>query len=83
MAEAHALLGGLLARKREFASAAGEYGEAVRLRPDFAQARLDLASVLAAQGKMQDAVEQLREVAKSKDAQAAGRAVEALKRIGQ
>jgi hypothetical protein len=35
MAETHALLGRLLARKRELAGAV-EYKEAIRLRPDFA-----------------------------------------------
>jgi len=83
MPEAHALLGGLLARKREFADAAVEFGEAVRLRPALARTRLDLASVLAAQGKMPEAVEQLRAVAKSDDAEAARLAADALRRLGQ
>jgi len=83
MPEAHALLGGLLARKREFADAAVEFGEAVRLRPALARTRLDLAAVLAAQGKMPEAVEQLRAVAKSDDAEAARLAADALRRLGQ
>lgn len=83
MPEAHALLGGLLTRKRQFAEAAVEFAEAVRLRPALTRTRLDLASVLAAQGKLTEAVEQLRAVAKSEDAEASRQASEALRRLGQ
>jgi tetratricopeptide (TPR) repeat protein len=83
MFEAHTLLGGLLARKRQFADAAMEYAEAVRLRPQLARTRLDLASVLAAQGKMPEAIKQLQTVAKSGDAEAAKLAADALLRLGQ
>ena len=83
MAEAHALLGGLLARKQQLGEAAGEYREAVRLQPAVARTRLDLASVLAAQGKMSEAVEELREVAKGQDPEAARVALGALQRMGQ
>jgi tetratricopeptide (TPR) repeat protein len=83
MAEPHALLGGLLARKRQLAEAASEYREAVRLRPAMARTRLDLASTLAAAGNLREAVEQLREVARSEDAEAARIAVNALQRMGQ
>ena len=83
MAETHALLGGLLARKRELAGAVKEYKEAIRLRPDFARPVLDLASVYAAQGDMQRAVQQLREAAKSRDPEVAGMAAAALQRLGE
>jgi Flp pilus assembly protein TadD len=83
MAEAHALLGGLLARKRQLSEAASEYLEAVRLRPDFARARLDLASVLAAQGDMKGAVQQLREASKGTDQEVARLAAGALQRLGE
>jgi predicted CXXCH cytochrome family protein len=83
MAESHALLGGLLARRRELEGAAASFQEAVRLRPELARTRLDLASTLAALGRTKEAVEQLREVAKSSDAEAAKVAVEALRRFGQ
>ena len=76
MAEAHELLGGLLARKRQLPEAAREYGEALRLRPGFDRAHLDLASVLAAQGDMPGAIQHLRAAAKGRDprvAQAGGR----------
>ena len=49
MAETHALLGGLVAGKRQLAETAGEYREAFRMRPSMARTRLDLASVLAAE----------------------------------
>jgi tetratricopeptide (TPR) repeat protein len=83
LAEAHFLLGRLLVRKRQLPGAAAEYSQAVRLRPDFARVRLDLASVLAAQGDIQRAAEQLREAAKSSDPEVATLAAAALKRIGE
>jgi tetratricopeptide (TPR) repeat protein len=83
LAEAHALLGRLLARKRQLPEAVAEYSQAVRLRPDFARVRLDLASVFAAQGDMQRAAEQLREAAKSSDPEVARLAAGALQKISQ
>ena len=81
IAETHALLGSLLARKRELSEAAKEYREAIRLRPNFARPMLDLASVYAAQGDMQRALQQLREAAKSRDPEVARLAAEALQRL--
>ena len=52
LAEAHVLRGRLLVEKRQLPEAATEYREAIRLRPDFARIRLDLASVLAAHGNL-------------------------------
>jgi tetratricopeptide (TPR) repeat protein len=83
LAEAHVLRGRLLVQKRQLPDAAIEYQEAVRLRPDFARVRLDLASVLAAQGEMEQAVEQLREASKSSDPEAARLAAAALQRLGR
>ena len=60
-----------------------EYRQAVRLRPDFARARLDLANVLAAQHDIPGAVQQLREAAKSPDAEVARLAAGALQRLGE
>jgi predicted Zn-dependent protease len=77
------LLGGLLAKKRQLPEAAREYRQAIRLRPGFARARLDLASVLAEQGDMQEAVQQLREAAKSSDSEVARLAAGALQRLGE
>lgn len=83
MAEAHELLGGLLAEKRQLPEAAREYGEAIRLQPEFARAHLDLARVLADEGDMAGAVEQLRQAAAGKDAEVARVAAEALRRMGK
>jgi predicted CXXCH cytochrome family protein len=83
MAEVHVLRGRLLVQKRQFAEAATEYREAIGLRPDFVRVRLDLASVLAAQGDMEQAVEQLREASKSNDPETAHLAVDALQRLGR
>jgi tetratricopeptide (TPR) repeat protein len=83
LAEPHALLGRLFARKRLLTDAAREYREAVRLRPDFAQARLELASILVAQSEIPQAVEQLREVVKGRDQEAARVAALALQRLGE
>lgn len=83
MAEAHELLGGLLARKRLLPQAAREYAEALRLRPGFDRAHLDLASVLAAQGDMPGAIQHLREAAGGRDPRVAQEAAAALQRLGQ
>jgi predicted CXXCH cytochrome family protein len=83
LAEPHALLGRLLASKRQLPEAAREYEEAVRLRPGFAQARLDLASVFVAQGDTGQAVQQLREAARSGDPDVARLAAAALQRLGE
>jgi tetratricopeptide (TPR) repeat protein len=83
MAEVHVLRGRLLVQKRQFAEAATEYRRAIGLRPDFVRVRLDLASVLAAQGDMEHAVEQLREASKSSDPETARLAVDALQRLGR
>jgi len=83
MAEAHELLGGLLAGRRQLAEAAHEYGEAIRLKPEFARAHLDLARVLAAGGDMPGAIEQLRKAAAGSDPQVAQLAAQALQRLGK
>ena len=83
MPEAHELLGGLLAGKRLFSDAAHEYAEAIRIKPDFGRAHLDLARVLVAQGDTAGAVQQLREAARDPDPQVAQVARKALQSIGQ
>jgi tetratricopeptide (TPR) repeat protein len=83
MAEAHALLGGLLASNQQPAEAAKEYEGAIRLKPDFARAHLDLARVLAGQGDIQAAVDHLRKAAAGSDPTVAQLAAQALQRIGK
>ena len=83
MPEAHELLGGLLAGKRLLSDAAHEYAEAIRIKPEFGRAHLDLARVLIAQGDTANAVQQLREAARGPDPQAAQAARKALQSIGQ
>ena len=83
MAEAHELLGGLLARKRQLPEAAREYQEALRLRPEFDRAHLDLASVLAAQGDISGAIQHLRAAAQGRDPRVAQAAAAALRRLSQ
>ena len=83
LALAHQLRGGLLARKQQLAEAAREYRQVLELSPGFSRAHLDLATVLAAQGDMPGAVEQLREAAKGNDAAVAQTAAQALQHLGQ
>src|SRR5262249_39084050 len=83
LSDPHALLGRLFASQRQLPAAAKEYHEALRLRPDFGRIRLDLASVLVAQGDMRQAVQQLREAVKSGDPEIARLAAEALQRLGE
>jgi tetratricopeptide (TPR) repeat protein len=82
MAEAHVLLGGLLAGKRQLSEAEHEYTEALRLNPAFARAHLDLAQVLAARGDMPGAIDHLRKAAAGNDPQVAQFASQALQRLG-
>ena len=83
MAEAHELLGSLFAGKQQLAEAGHEYAEAVRLKPDFARAHLDLARVLAAQGDMPGAVKQLQAAAGGSDPQVARAAAQALQQLSK
>lgn len=83
IAEAHELLGGLHSRKGEREAALREYEEAVRLKPDFGRAQLDLGLTLAASGDLKRAREHLREAAKSADPRVSGPARQALDQIGR
>ncbi len=82
LAEAHELLGGLFARKKQLDAALHEFQEAVRLRPDFGRAQLDLGATLAGKGNLAGAAEHLREAAKSSDPKVSVPAVRALRSIG-
>jgi len=81
-AEAHELLGGLFARKRQLPEAAREYRRTLELRPDSTRAHFLLGNVLAAQGDVSSAAEHWRAAAKGGDAAVAQQAAQALQRIG-
>jgi tetratricopeptide (TPR) repeat protein len=81
LAEAHELLGGLLARKKQLGEAAAEYQKALQVRPDFGRAHLDLGLVLAAQGDLTAAAEHLRQAANGGDPNVAQQAAQALQRL--
>ncbi|MDQ1471999.1 MAG: hypothetical protein QOJ99_3479 [Bryobacterales bacterium] len=82
LAEAHELLGGLLARKKDMDGALAEFEAAVRLKPDFSRAQLDLGATLAGRGDMTGAILHLREAARGSDPQVAQQAARALQQIG-
>ena len=82
IAEAHELLGGLHARKKELPEAAREYTEALRLNPGLARVHLRLGTVLAAQGDKDGAAAQFREAAGAQDAAVARQAAQALRDLG-
>jgi tetratricopeptide (TPR) repeat protein len=82
LVEAHELLGGLHARKKEWREAAREYGAALELAPALARAHLRLGTVLAAEGDRDGAAAHFREAAKGNDAAVARQAAEALRDMG-
>jgi predicted CXXCH cytochrome family protein len=82
LVEAHELLGGLHARKKELPEAAQEYTAALALKPDLARAQLRLGTVLAAEGDKEGAAAHLREAAKGNDAAVARQAAQALLEMG-
>jgi predicted CXXCH cytochrome family protein len=82
LVDAHELLGGLHARKKELPEAAREYAAALTLKPDLARVQLRLGSVLAAQGDKEGAAAHFREAAGGNDAAVARQAAQALKDIG-
>lgn len=82
LADAHELLGGLFARKRQFPEAVREYRRALELRPESSRTHLRLGNVLIAQGDTSGASEHLRQAAKSADAAIAQQAAQALRQLG-
>jgi len=82
LVEAHELLGGLHARKKELPEAAREYAAALALKPDLARAHLYLGRVHAAQGNAEAAAAHFREAAKGNDAAVARQAEQALRELG-
>ena len=57
---AHEVLGGLLEAEGRIPEAVSHYKEAIRLRPDFGKAHLDLGAVLARKGDRARAAEEFR-----------------------
>jgi predicted CXXCH cytochrome family protein len=82
LAEAHELLGGLHARKKELAEAAREYQAALTLKPELARVHLRLATVLMTAGDKEGAVVQFREAASGTDPDIARQAAQALRDMG-
>jgi len=82
LVEAHELLGGLHARKKELPEAAQEYAAALALKPDLARAQLRLGTVLAAEGDKDGAAAHFREAVKGNDAAVARQAAQALRDMG-
>ncbi len=80
--EAHELLGGLHARKKELAEAAQEYRAALALKPDLPSAEFKLGTVLAAEGDKEAAAAHFRAAAKGNDAAIARQAEQALRDLG-
>ena len=82
LADAHELLGGLFARKRQLSDAAREYRRTLELRPDSSRTHLRLGNVLAAQGDTAGAIEHWREAAKAADTAIAQEATRAMQQVG-
>jgi tetratricopeptide (TPR) repeat protein len=57
--EAHYNLGVALQLDEKFDEAAGHYGEALKIRPEYAQAHYNLAIALIAQDKSEEAIAHL------------------------
>jgi tetratricopeptide (TPR) repeat protein len=80
--EAHELLGGLHARKKEYAKATREYEVVLAMKPDLARVQLQLGSVLAAQGDKEGAASHFRDAANGSDPSVARKAEQALRDLG-
>jgi Flp pilus assembly protein TadD len=61
------VLGGLLENRGRIDAALVEFREAVRLRPDFGKAHLDIGAVLAARHDLAGAAEEFRKAALDPD----------------
>ena len=79
--DAHELLAGLLAQKRDFPDAVREYQAVLDLRPDTPRIHVELARIFAATGDMPKAIAQLREAQIGSDPDIAAKAAIALQRL--
>jgi tetratricopeptide (TPR) repeat protein len=82
LVEAHELLGGLHARKKESRDAIREYEAALKLNPHLSRVHLRLATVLATMGDKDGAAEHFRDAAQGDDAAIARQAAQALRDLG-
>ncbi len=82
LVEAHELLGGLHARKKEWRDAAREYEAAVKLKPDLARVQFRLGTVLLAEGDKDGAMRHFREAANGNDPAVARQAEQAMREMG-
>ena len=79
---AHDVLGGLLEAQGKNAEAVSQYQEAIRLRPDFGKAHLDLGAALARKGDRAGAAAEFRVAQSDADPQIREMAAAGLARVG-
>jgi Flp pilus assembly protein TadD len=79
---AHEILGGLLEAEGKLPEAVSHYREAIRQRPDFGKAHLDLAAALARKGDKAGAATEFRVALSDPDPQIRATAVAALTALG-
>ncbi len=79
---AHEVLGGLLEAEGKMPEAVSHYKEAIRMRPDFGQAHLDLGAVLARKGDRTGAAAEFRVAQSDPDPQIREKAVAGLAAVG-
>ena len=80
---AHELLGGLLEAAGEIPEAVSHYKEAIRLRPDYGKARIDLGTVLARTGNRAAAAAEFRAALSDVDPQIRAMAAQGLGALGE
>jgi len=79
---AHEVVGRLLEAERKIPEAVAHYKEAIRLQPNFGQARLDLGGVLARQGDRAGAAQEFRIAQSDPDPQVRASAAAGLAAVG-
>ena len=76
-------MGNLLAAKGQVRAALDQYREAVKLRPEFGRAQLDLGSQLADSGNVAEAIPYLRKAAESPQQVVREEASQILQQLGK
>jgi len=82
-AEGHDLMGNIFAMKGNVKSAVEHYREAIRIRPEFTRAHLDLGAALADSGDVAGALPYLQKAAGSQDAVVRQEAAQILRELGK